>query len=266
MADIDDAQGSQWAKSPMHWLRSNSLRHVSRNWAAGTFLELGAGTGSLSQEFMDRGFSAILYDIGEQTCVRLRERFAGQAARVRVIDTLDVVPATSVNYLFAFEVLEHIADDVAALKEWTTKLKSGGSLLVSVPAHARKYGPSDRRVGHERRYERAQLKELLESTGYADIKIVCYGFPLGNITRAVGNLLQRRAAPDSGSDPVARSIESGMSQSGAVLKLARAGVLNQWTLAPFFWMQRLFFAADLGDGYIAWARLGEDVGRAMDAE
>jgi SAM-dependent methyltransferase len=255
MTNADGRHNQQWAKSPMHRMRSDALHHASSNWKVATFLELGAGTGSLSQEFVDRGFGAILYDIGAKTCDGLRDRFAGQAERVHVIDTLDSVPAESVDYLFAFEVLEHIADDVSALNEWTDKLQPGGSVLISVPAHARKYGPSDRRVGHVRRYERAQLKKLLASAGYVDIQVICYGFPLGNITRKVGNLLQRNAAHDFSLDPVARSIDSGMRQSGAVLRLARSGVLNRWTLAPFLWLQRFFYGTERGDGYVAWGRL-----------
>lgn len=255
MSDSDGSHVQQWAESPMHRMRSGALHHVSRDWKASTFLELGAGTGSLSQEFVDRSFGAILYDIGVKTLAGLHARFASQADRVRVIDSLDRVPAGSVGYLFAFEVLEHIEDDVDALKEWTAKLQPGGLLLISVPAHARKYGPSDRRVGHVRRYEREQLQKLLVSAGYIDIQIVCYGFPLGNITRKVGNLLQRNVKHDSSLDPVARSIDSGMRQSGAVLRLARTGVLNRWTLAPFLWLQRFFYGTELGDGYVAWGRL-----------
>jgi SAM-dependent methyltransferase len=246
-------------------MRSDALRHVTREWKPATFLEAGAGTGSLSQEFVNRGFSAVLYDIGAETSVGLRERFASQSGHVRIVDTLDRVPDGSVDYLFAFEVLEHIVDDAAAIKEWTAKLRLGGSALISVPGHARRYGPSDRRVGHVRRYERTQLQTLLVSAGYVDIHVVCYGFPLGNITRRVGNVLQRNARHDFSLDPVARSIDSGMRQSSAVISLARTGVLNRWTLAPFLWMQRLFYATKMGDGYIAWGRLENNSKRSVDA-
>ena len=41
----------------------------------------------------------------------------------------------------AFEVLEHIEDDAAAVKDWASRLRPGGWLLLSVPAYQRRYGP-----------------------------------------------------------------------------------------------------------------------------
>lgn len=244
----------QWAKSPMHLMRSDTLHRVSRDWKPSAFLEMGAGTGSLSQEFVNRGFSGTLFDIGEQTCARLRARFSTQSDRVRVIESLDGISAASVDYLFAFEVLEHIADDRGALASWTPLLRQGGRILMSVPAHARKFGPSDQRVGHVRRYEREQLRSLLESAGYTDVGIACYGFPLGTMSRIVGNVLQRGSKPELDPDPVARSIDSGMRQSEFVLRLGR--FLKPWMLSPFLLTQRLAYANELGEGYVAWGRRG----------
>lgn len=255
MTSVDEVvSGGQWTKSPMHLMRSDTLHRVTRDWKPTHFLEMGAGTGSLSQEFVDRGFSATLFDIGEQTCARLRSRFAGQAGRVRVVDTLDLLPAASFDYLFAFEVLEHIADDRAALAQWTTFLRPGGRLLVSVPAHARKFGPSDQRVGHVRRYEREELNALLASAGFTDIGIACYGFPLGMVSRLAGNILQRGRKAELDPDPVARSIDSGLRQSDFVLRLGR--FLRPWMISPFLVTQRLAYGNELGEGYVAWGRLG----------
>lgn len=248
----------QWAKSPMHLMRSDTLHRVSRDWKPGSFLEVGAGTGSLSQEFVDRGFSAMLYDIGEQTCARLRARFFAQTDRIRVIESFGDVPAKSVDYLFAFEVLEHISDDHGALASWTPMLRIGGRILVSVPAHARKFGPSDRRVGHVRRYERKELRALLETAGYTDVGIACYGFPLGTMSRLAGNVLQRgkKMELELNPDPVARSIDSGMRQSEFVLRLGR--FLRPWMLSPFLLTQRLVYGNELGEGYVAWGRRGPE--------
>ncbi|MEL7157397.1 MAG: methyltransferase domain-containing protein, partial [Actinomycetota bacterium] len=55
---------------------------------------------------------------------------------------------TRFDYVMAFEVLEHITDDRAALEEWLRRLRPGGRVLFSVPAHQRKYGDADRAVGH----------------------------------------------------------------------------------------------------------------------
>ena len=44
----------------------------------------------------------------------------------------------------AFDVLKHIEDDAAALKEWTSRLRANGWLLLSVPAHQHRFGPATR--------------------------------------------------------------------------------------------------------------------------
>jgi len=148
--------------------------------------------------------------------------------------------------------IRHISDDAAALRSWTAKLRPGGRLLVSVPAHQRKFSATDLRVGHVRRYERQELHGLIESAGYEAIQIACYGFPLGNLGRIIGNLLEPRISVDERADAVGRSIRSGTQQSGGVVALGR--LLRPWMLWPFFLLQRLTFRFDFGDGYIATAQ------------
>jgi SAM-dependent methyltransferase len=241
----------RWGRSPKFWLRADGIAALTRGWSPGELLEVGAGTGEMAVEFLRRGFRAALYDLGEPTRAALRERFDDDPA-VRVVDAIDVLPDASVDFLVAFEVLEHIEDDAAALRAWTAKLRPGGHLLVSVPAHQRKFSATDRRVGHVRRYEREALHALIAGAGYDDVRVACYGFPLGNVGRIVGNALERRIDTPGSDDAVERSIESGTQQSGAVVAVSR--VLKPWMLWPFFLLQRMTFGLDIGDGYIASAR------------
>jgi len=70
----------------------------------------------------------------------------------------------------AFEVLEHIEDDAAAVKEWSSRLRAPGWLLLSVPAHQDRYGPFDEMVGHFRRYDPAAMTALLAGCGFTGIQ------------------------------------------------------------------------------------------------
>ena len=67
----------------------------------------------------------------------------------------------SFDLVCAFEVLEHIENDRAALLTWRNRVREGGWLLLSVPAHQCRFGPHDRLVGHFRRYDREGMNELL---------------------------------------------------------------------------------------------------------
>lgn len=244
-------QNERWGRSPKFFLRADGIAALTAGWASDDLLEVGAGTGEMTVEFLRRGFRATVYDLGDATRDALRRRFADEPA-VRVIDDIDTMPDGSAGCLLAFEVLEHIDDDLGALRRWTRALRPGGRLLISVPAHQSKFSATDSRVGHVRRYERDQLRRLLEQAGYVDIRIACYGFPLGNAGRIVGNLLEPSIPSPTDDGAVARSIDSGTRQSAAVVAVSRA--LRPWMLWPFFVLQRLTFRLDIGDGYIATAR------------
>src|SRR5205807_9201048 len=88
----------------------------------------------------------------------------------------------------AFEVLEHIADERAALAAWRERLRPGGRLLLSVPAGESRYGAADRHVGHYRRYETHRLEELLREVGFEVIHSERIGLPLGYVLEPLRHL------------------------------------------------------------------------------
>jgi len=253
---LSPADACQWTPTPKYILRRACIRTVTADWAPGRFVELGAGSGDLTSEFLARGFDGVCYDLGARTRELLRARLAGYGARAQVVDDIGTLQPGSFGYLFAFEVLEHIVDDVAALERWTRLLQRGGRCVISVPAHQRKYGADDAAVGHVRRYEKAQIRKLLEGCGYDDIHVRNYGFPLGNLTRLVANRMQKTAGESGAEDAVARSIRSGVEQPRLTRKLSAA--FNGAVLAPFTVLQRAFFSLDWGDGYVLSARKSRD--------
>ncbi len=66
----------------------------------------------------------------------------------------------------AFDVLEHVADDRAALAAIGRALRPGGGLVVTVPQHRWLWSETDRYSGHERRYSRRELAGKLEACGF----------------------------------------------------------------------------------------------------
>ena len=59
-----------------------------------------------------------------------------------------------------FDVLEHVPDDKAAMKELTRVLKKGGKLFMSVPAFQFLFSTHDRYLGHIRRYNKRTLEKI----------------------------------------------------------------------------------------------------------
>ena len=69
--------------------------------------------------------------------------------------------------VIALDVIEHIEDDLAALRHLRRALVPSGRLILSVPALSRLFGPKDVAVGHYRRYDRQPLCDLLARAGFA---------------------------------------------------------------------------------------------------
>ncbi len=250
---MTDALQAEWRPTPKFILRLACIEHATTGWEPGRFVEAGAGTGTLTRTFLDRGFTGVCYDITPETREILRTNLADRSDLVEVVDNADDLAAESFDYLFAFEVLEHIEDDLPALQQWTRWLRPGGRLLVSVPAHQRKYSRDDALVGHVRRYEHDALETLLTEAGFADVELLNYGFPLGNITRLTRRAIdgvKRRGADDDRSY-TERSVDSGVKSSDEVLKIAP--LANERTLAPFVALQKYWFTRQLGDGWVATA-------------
>ena len=68
--------------------------------------------------------------------------------------------------LTAFDVVEHISDDRAALQEFRRVLKPDGLVLIYTPALPQLYNEHDRIVHHKRRYRKSELEDKLSSAGF----------------------------------------------------------------------------------------------------
>jgi SAM-dependent methyltransferase len=66
----------------------------------------------------------------------------------------------------ALDVVEHLDDDVAGLKEMRRVLKPGGRTLIFVPAFMWLWGVQDDVSNHRIRYTRKQIVGRLEKTGF----------------------------------------------------------------------------------------------------
>ena len=97
----------------------------------------------------------------------MRCRFAGRPeVRAEIYEIggppPDVEPVESV---VAINVLEHIEDDVGALRSLATLVRPGGRVVMWVPGYQQLYGEFDRRVGHVRRYTPVTLADAFRGAG-----------------------------------------------------------------------------------------------------
>jgi SAM-dependent methyltransferase len=73
--------------------------------------------------------------------------------------------------LVCMNVLEHIQDDEAAVRNFARRLKAGGTMVLLVPGVPAVFGRIDQRLGHYRRYSKAGLRALLLHTGFGVQKL-----------------------------------------------------------------------------------------------
>jgi len=142
------------------WLVSLVEQHLGDN-----ALEIGSGTGEYGATLSARGHSLTVSEAFGPSLIRLNERFAGDE---RVAARELVVPSVESGYyssVIAFNVLEHIPDDVAAVASMARLVRPGGAIMLFVPAFALLMSDYDRQVGHQRRYRSVGLRRLLKDAG-----------------------------------------------------------------------------------------------------
>jgi len=230
------------------WLRFDAIHDALKQVRPRTILEIGGGEGALGAWLSQRyDYTGVEPDRESFSKARARLERVG---RGRVLQgTLDRVRGHTFDLVCAFEVLEHIEDDARELNDWCEHLATGGFLLLSVPAHSRRFAASDVAVGHVRRYDRESLLGLLRSCGLTVTWLRSWGFPLGLMLETIRNHLAAR-------DPaVPHTIEARTGRSGRWLQpRSRAFALANAVLAyPFRWLQAPFNSGDRGIGWVVLA-------------
>ena len=143
-------------------------------------IEVGAGIGTFSEFVLGvpRVEKLVAIEPAENTFPHLEARFKGNSrVDVRKGYLSDHRSALSGDALVAVNVLEHVPDDAAFLRDAFASVKQGGHLLLFVPALPAIFGTLDLAFEHHRRYTRGTLRTVIESAGWKPLRISYMNMP-----------------------------------------------------------------------------------------
>lgn len=229
------------------WLRYEPIFAEIRRLQPSNVLEIGTGLGALGARIaVTHPYLGIELD---RTSFEAAERNLNIIGRGEVRNgDLSAVGQEKFSLICAFEVLEHIEDDVSALRDWADALAPDGHLLLSVPSQMDRFGPQDVLAGHFRRYDRNTLHDCLLAAGWEPVRWYCCGAVIGHLLDAIRNFIASRrqhAARAEATAASGRFLQPGGALGGA------ATALVAW---PFRSIQKLFYNTDFGVNYVVLAR------------
>jgi len=230
------------------WLRWDAVSRRLPIDPRSSVLEIGCGLGGLSQLLAERfPYAAVETDAAAAAAAHVRVRPYG--GTVLCGDTGALEPGFHADVVCAFEVIEHIEDDRAALRDWAAHVTPGGHLIVTTPADPERFGAADARVGHWRRYDALSLAALMSCAGLDQIDVRHYGGPVSFALDATRQCLARLDARRAPADQ-----RTATALSGQLLQPRSAGSARMTRLAahPAMMMARAF--PDRGAGLIAVGR------------
>lgn len=155
-----EEQGHWWFKMRRRLIFSLLKQYLTSSPAQTKLLDYGCGSGYLVGQLQRAGYDAYGQDISPEAIAFGQQRgikrlAAAKGSRINFSDNY-------FDLVLALDVVEHIADDRAALAELARVLRPAGIAIITVPAYQWLWGKQDVVARHYRRYRLQQLIRLVE--------------------------------------------------------------------------------------------------------
>ena len=194
MAEVDQLH---WWYRARRDILSDLIRRKVRPPAEARILEIGCGTGhNLAMLGAFGKVDAIEVDAAARSLASAR---LGRAVMDSPLPGLSGVEDGAYDLIAILDVLEHIEKDRAALVGMASKLKPGGRILITVPAHPWMWSAHDVVNHHKRRYTRRTLRKVVAEAGLKLDMLTWFNsllFPLAAAARVAGRLTGREDGDD----------------------------------------------------------------------
>lgn len=175
-----------------HWYyisKGRAIKALLGRDPIGELLDVGAGSGVFSKMLINDGFAA------KSVCVdpNYEDEFIDRQGGGE-IEYLRSVSAVDADTVIMIDVIEHVEDDVAMMRDYVDRAKAGTRFLISVPAFQYLWSSHDYFLDHHRRYTLGQLRASVEAAGLRSLKTrYFFGllFPAVAVTRLADRLFNR---------------------------------------------------------------------------
>jgi SAM-dependent methyltransferase len=195
---LAELEGTHWWYRERRHLLAREVRRLT----PGVALDIGAAGGGNTRVLRDLGWQAVAVEYGAEGAGVARDR---GLATIRADGTALPVADRSVDLVVAFDVLEHIEDDEAAVAQVFRALRPGGRYVVAVPCDPRLWSAHDEAVGHVRRYTRASLTAVLRAGGFEVGPLRSWNVLLRPVVA-----LRRRSSTGSDLEQLPRVVNAGL--------------------------------------------------------
>jgi SAM-dependent methyltransferase len=164
--------------------------------AGGRLLDVGCGTGYFLEAALRR-YEAWGIDASEQAVAYCHRRGLEHVRRAGV-GQLEALGLGRFDLVTYFDVLEHLDQDVEALREAHRLLAPHGRIVATVPAYPWLWSSHDRAHHHRRRYTRETLADTFARAGLQTVTLChfnSYLFPLALAARLFDRLVGGEGRP-----------------------------------------------------------------------
>ena len=182
-------QSGYWKHMAAPRLRRRRIMEWVRRMMPGSVCDFGCGNGELLKMVAERMPEIRLagIDITDNQIAENREVYPNMGWYLADLASEDYENplGTGVDLGISSEVIEHVENHRAYVRNVFSSLNPGGALVLSTQSGT--VYPTEKYVFHVRHWPASDMRELLAETGFTDIKVWNEGYPFHNLSKYIAN-------------------------------------------------------------------------------